>query len=85
MKMEEHIAFLKMLRIPYKEATLRAFWHILNDHREEVDIEDLIKATCIYQKPPVRPRSYDYRPRRRDYRDERDRRPRRRYGERDRY
>ena len=67
MKMEEHIAFLKMLRIPYKEATFRAFWHILNDHREEVDIEDLIKATCIYVKPAVRPRrDFDFRPRRRN-------------------
>jgi len=70
MKMEEHIAYLKMLRIPYKEATLRALWHILNDHREEVNIEDLIKATCIFDKPPVRPRrDYGYRPRRRGYRD----------------
>ena len=75
MKMKEHIEFLKMLRIPYKQATIRAFWHILNEHKDEIDIEDLIKATCVYQRPAVRPL---YRPRR-------DRRPRRRYGDRDRY
>ena len=78
MKMERHIAYLKLLRIPYKEATLRAFWHILNDHKDEIDIDDLVKATCVYVKPPVRPRR-DYRPRRRDF----GYRPRRRgYGDR---
>ena len=81
MKMEEHIAFLKLLRIPYKEATIRAFWHILNDHKEEIDIEDLIKATCVYEKPVVEP-VRSFRPRR-QYRDYRERRPRRDY--RDRY
>jgi len=80
MKMEEHIAFLKLLRIPYKEATLRALWHILNDHKEEVNIEDLIKATCVFEKPapsPIEPvRGYrprtgyrEYRRPRRGYRD----------------
>ena len=85
MKMERHIEFLKMLRIPYKEATIRAFWHILNEHKDEIDLEDLIKATCVYKKrekprgePVVKPVA---RPRR-DY-GYRERRPRRRY--RDRY
>ena len=79
MKMKEHIEFLKMLRIPYKEATIRAFWHILNEHKDEIDIEDLIKATCVYQRPARPRRDFSYRPRR-------DRRPRRGYREdRDRY
>ena len=72
MKMEEHIEFLKILRIPYKEATIRAFWHILHDHKDEIDIDDLIKATCVYQKPAVQP-VRSYRPRR-EHRDRRDRR-----------
>ena len=74
MKMEEHIAFLKMLRIPYKEAVFKAFWHIMNEHKDEIDIEDLIKATCVFQRPVIEhPGERFDRRRRRDYRDHRER------------
>ena len=75
MKMAEHIAYLKLLRIPFKKGVLRAIWHILNDHKGEIDIDDLIKATCVYQKPehPRRRFRDDRRPRRGDRRGYRDR------------
>ena len=72
MKMEEHIAYLKLVRIPFKKGVLRALWHILHDHKDEINIDDLIKATCVYEKPAVervyRPRRR-YREYRRPYRD----------------
>ena len=86
MKMEEHIEYLKILRIPFKAGVLRAFYHILNEHKDEIDIDDLIKATCVYKKrekpreePVVKPVARPFR----DRRPYRERRPRRRY--RDRY
>jgi len=53
MDMKQHIEYLKMLRIPYKEAVFRAFHHIFNEHKGEINIEDLIKATCVYERPMI--------------------------------